>query len=83
MPHIFTEHIVISVINVPTTAQVAIEKGIDWSKYDKWNEVANESIKAEMELEEERTDREEKVPRERKKKLGQENQGIRERGEEP
>ena len=24
--HIFTEHIVISVINVPTTAQVAIEK---------------------------------------------------------
>lgn len=26
MPHIFTEHIVISVINVPTTAQVAIEK---------------------------------------------------------
>lgn len=26
MPHTFTEHIVISVINVPTTAQVAIEK---------------------------------------------------------
>ena len=26
MPHIFTEHIIISVTNVPTTAQVAIEK---------------------------------------------------------
>lgn len=30
MPHIFTEHIVISVINVPTTAQVAIENCFDY-----------------------------------------------------
>ena len=52
--------------NYTMPAQVAVEKGIDWSRYDKWNEVANESIKAEMELEEERTDRDE---RDREKEL--------------
>lgn len=46
--------------NYTMPAQVAVEKGIDWSRYDKWNEVTNESIKAEIELEEERTDRDER-----------------------